>query len=245
MEPSFPEPFAANNLATAVATLHNENGYAVPNRFEVIILAPMPNYAKQREVSLRCESILLPGRNLNTTTDGMPYGPTREVVDGVTYAEDITMTFVASAGLEERIFFAEWQELAFNKQTWNVGFYNDYVSTIEIYMLNRQDERRYGIKLIEAFPKTINGTELSQATSGEIIRTSVTFSFRYWETLDTQRQPPSLTLPTNNSFLDASVNSVERNIAANLPATVKKLNPFSGLTRSGSNFPTGPGDGLL
>ena len=74
MESSFPEPTAANNLATAIATLHAENGYAVPNRFEVIILAPMPNYAKQREVSLRCESINLPGRNLNTTDDTNIYG---------------------------------------------------------------------------------------------------------------------------------------------------------------------------
>ena len=129
------------------------------------------------------------------------------------------MTFVASAGLEERVFFEEWQELAFNKQTWNIGYYNDYVSTVEIYMLNRQDERRYGIKLIEAFPKTIGGTDLSQATSSEIIRTSVTFSFRYWETLDTQRQPPSLT----NKIFDTVVNTVTRNIEANLPKVLTRL----------------------
>ena len=109
MEPSFPEPTAFNTLATAIASLHEANGYAVPNRFEVIILAPMPNYAEQRKVSLRCESVFLPGRTLNTLTDGMPYGPTREIVDGVTYAEDITMTFVASAGLEERVFFEDIQ----------------------------------------------------------------------------------------------------------------------------------------
>ena len=239
MEVSFPEPTAANNLATAVATLHAENGYAVPNRFEVIILAPLPNYAKQRDVSLRCESVLLPGRNLNTLTDGNPYGPTREVVDGVTYAEDIAMTFQASSGLDERVFFEEWQELAFNKQTWNVGYYNDYVSTVEIYMLNRQDERRYGIKLIEAFPKTIAGTDLTQATSSEIIRTSVTFSFRYWETLDIQRQPPN---PTDKTY-DIAVNTVERNITANQPTAVKRLN--SGQPTVSGGYPTGPGNGLL
>ena len=94
-EASYPEPFAANNLAGAIASLHAENGYAVPNRFEVIILAPrrLTNYAEQRRVSLRCESISLPGRNLNSTTDSNIYGPTREIVDGVTYAEDINMTY--------------------------------------------------------------------------------------------------------------------------------------------------------
>jgi len=149
----------------------------------------------------------------------MPYGPTREVVDGVTYAEDIAMTFQASSGLDERVFFEEWQELAFNKQTWNVGYYNDYVSTVEIYLLDRQDQRRYGIKLIEAFPKTIGGTDLSQAANNEIIKTSVSFSFRYWESLDANRQPPSLT----DKIFDTVVNTVTRNIEANLPKVLTRL----------------------
>ena len=57
------------------------------------------------------------------------------------------MTFQAISGLEERVFFEEWQELAFNKKTWNVGYYNDYVSEVDIYILNRQDQRQFGIKL--------------------------------------------------------------------------------------------------
>ena len=233
-ETSFPEPRAHSDLGQAIASFKDEDSYALPNRFEVLITRPGSSTSDAKKVSMRCESVSLPGRNLNTVTDGNPYGPTREVVDGVTYAEDITMIFQASAGLDERIFFEKWQELAFNKQTWNVGYYNDYISTVEIYILDRQDQRRYGIKLLEAFPKTIGPTDLSQATNNEIIKISVSFSFRYWESLDANRQPPNL---TNNNYLNAAVNSVEQNIAANLPATVKKLNPFS--------FPIGPGNGLL
>ena len=202
-----------------LSEFHSDNGYAIPNRFEVLITRPGGSANDARKVSLRCETVLLPGRNLNTITDGMPYGPTREVVDGVTYAEDISMTFQASSGLDERVFFEEWQELAFNKQTWNVGYYDDYVSTVEIYLLDRQDQRRYGIKLIEAFPKTIGGTDLSQAANNEIIKTSVSFSFRYWESLDTNRQPPSLT----DKIFDTVVNTVERNIEANLPKVLTRL----------------------
>ena len=105
----------------------------------------MPNYSKQRVVSLRCETVSIPGRNLNTLTDSNIYGPTREIVDGVIYAEDITLTFTASSGLDERVFFEEWQELAFDKKTWNLKYYNDYVTPIEIYLLDRQDKRKYGI----------------------------------------------------------------------------------------------------
>jgi len=202
-----------------LSEFHSDNGYAIPNRFEVLITRPGGSATESRKVSLRCETVLLPGRNLNTVTDGMPYGPTREVVDGVTYAEDISMTFQASSGLDERVFFEEWQELAFNKQTWNVGYYNDYVSTVEIYLLDRQDQRRYGIKLVEAFPKTIGGTDLGQASNNEIVKTPVTFSFRYWESLDANRQPPSLT----DKIFDTVVNTVERNIEANLPKVLTRL----------------------
>ena len=219
MEPNYPEPFAANNLAGAIATLHAENGYAVPNRFEVIIMSPIPNYAKQREVSMRCESINLPGRNLNSTTDSNIYGPTREIVDGVTYADDINMTFQASSGLEERVFFEEWQALAFDERSWNVSYYNDYISTVDIYVLDRQNQRRFGLKLHEAFPKTIGATDLSQSANNELIKLAVTFSFRYWTTLDTERQRPSL----SEKIFDTIATGVERQISSNLPKVFTRL----------------------
>ena len=198
-----------------------DGGYAVPNRFEVLLFRPGGNANDARKVSMRCETVSLPGRNLNTLTDSNIYGPTREIVNGVTYAEDISMTFQASSELGERSFFEEWQELAFDERTWNVKYYDQYKGTVDIYVLDRQNQRRFGIKLIEAFPKTISGTDLSQATGNEIIKTSVSFSFRYWETLDVNRQEKIVT----NEVTDILVNSVQRNILINLPAAVKKLGP--------------------
>ena len=206
-------------LNDILSEFHSTEGYAIPNRFEVVIIPPGAGSSDSRKVSMRCETVTIPGRNLNTLTDGNPYGPTREIVDGVTYAEDISMTFQASSGLDERVFFENWQELAFNKQTWNVGYYNDYVSTVEIYLMDRQDQRRYGIKLIEAFPKTIGPTELSHASNNEIIKIPVSFSFRYWETLDVNRQPASLT----DKIYDTVVNTVQRNIDRNIPKVLTRL----------------------
>ena len=214
----FLEGGAFGVLNDILSMFHSDEGYAIPNRFEVVIMPPAGG-GGGREVSMRCETTTIPGRTLNSTTDGNPYGPTREVVDGVIYAEDISMTFQASSGLEERVFFEEWQELAFNKQTWNVGYYNDYVSTVEIYLMDRQDQRRYGIKLIEAFPKTIGPTELSHASNNEIIKIPVSFSFRYWETLDVNRQPASLT----DKIYDTVVNTVQRNIDRNIPRVLTRL----------------------
>ena len=224
---SFVEATAFGVLNDIISTFHSEDGYAVPNRFEVIITSPPkrsegtitnPSHGSERgsdvrSISLRCESVSLPGRNLNTLTDSNIYGPTREIVDGVTYAEDITMVFQASSGLNERVFFEEWQQQAFDPTTWDIGYYNDYVSIVDIYLLDRKDQRRFGLRLHEAFPKTITATELNQGTNNEIIKTSVSFAFRYWDTLDIERTPPSL----GNKVFETVTNTVTRNITRNTP----------------------------
>ena len=217
----FIEGTAFGVLNDILSTFHSEDGYATPNRFEVLITRPQASASENREVSMTCESINLPGRNLNTSTDSNIYGPTREVVNGVTYADDITMTFQASSGLEERVFFEEWQSLAFDERTWNVGYYDDYAkySNVEIYVLDRQDIRRYGLKLWEVFPKTINATQLSQGANNEIIKLEVVLSFRYWTNLDINLQRPSLA----DKIFDTITTGAERQIDSNRPKTLTKL----------------------
>ena len=229
----FLEAGAFGVLNDILSSFHSDEGYAIPNRFEVLILSPPKRgggittngYAgaergsDARAISLRCESVSLPGRNLNTLTDTNIYGPTREIVNGVTYAEDITMTFQASSGLNERVFFEEWQKQAFDENSWNVGYYNDYVSEVQIYLLDRKDQRRYGLRLLEAFPKTIEATELNQGTNNEIVKTSVSFSFRYWETLDANR----ISRPLGDLIASNLIDTVQRSIFANLPRVLTKL----------------------
>ena len=231
---NFIEAGAFGLLNDVLSLVNSDDGYALPNRFEALIFYPSKrgggglenqHYNSERNedaqaVSLRCESVNLPGRNLNSLTDSNIYGPTREIVDGVTYAEDISMTFQASSGLNERVFFEKWQKQAFNEDTWNVGYYNDYVSEVHIYLLDKKDKRRYGLRLIEAFPKTIEGTDLNQGTNNEIIKTSVSFSFRYWQTLDKNNFG---TYPISNAIFDTLSGTVERTISANLPKIISKF----------------------
>ena len=230
----FLETAAFGVLNDVLSGFHSNNGYAVPNRFEALIIPPTAmgknssttgssglskSSSDGRAVSLRVESILLPGRNLNTLTDSNIYGPTREIVDGVTYADDIKVSFQASSDLAERRFFEEWQKIAFNEKTWDVGYYNDYIAQIELYLLDRQDKRRFGIKLWECFPKTIDGTELNQGTNNEIIKNDVSFSFRYWTQLDITAQPTSITDRLVSTFFG----TVERQITGSIPKILNRL----------------------
>ena len=111
------------------------------------------------------------------------------------------------------------QEQAFNDQTWDVGYYNDYVGVVDIYLLDREDKRRYGIRLWEAFPKTINAIELGNDQTNAIIKTDVSMAFRYWDTLDIQRQPPNVLGRITDTVLD----TVQRNLNKNIPSSVRRL----------------------
>ena len=231
--PNFLEGTAFGVLNDIISSYHDNNGYAQPNKFDVVITPPaktgggnnenvffgMESKSDTRDISMRCESVQLPGRNLATGTDSNIYGPTREIVEGVTYAEDLNMVFQASSGLDERVFFENWQRQAFNEQTWNIGYYNDYVADIDIYLLDKQNQRRYGLKIHEAYPKTITATDLNSGTNNEIIKISVSFSFRYWTALNINQQAPNVF----NKIFETVIGSAERNLIRNQPSILNKL----------------------
>ena len=151
------------------------------NKFE-IRLAP-PGMKSEEEIVLRCESVTMPGRTLNAMTDANIFGPTREIVDGATFAEDVTCTFIADTRFKIRQFFEVWQERAFNPYTWEVRYHEEYKGKVEIYTLNRDGERQYGVTLHEAYPKNLGAQELNMASANELQKISVSFSYRNWTSM--------------------------------------------------------------
>ena len=215
---SFVESTAFGVLNDFLSEFHSENGYALPSRYEVIITSPGEGNA--RKVSMRCEAVDLPGRALNTSLDTNMYGIAPEIVDGITFGGTLSMTFQASSDLEERVFFESWQEMAWDKGTWNVNYYKDYISdSVDIYVLDQQDTRRYGLRLKECYPKEIGPAPLNYATAGDIIKIPVTLQYKYWETLDINNQPPNLM----EKVLDTVISGAERTINANIPKVLSRL----------------------
>jgi len=227
-------------LNEVLAGFHSKDGYARANRYEVMLNAPtgekgtgkadLQNIFSKvmqaakgdgtvRKTGLRCESISFPGRNLDTTPDSNIYGPTREIVSGFSFAE-ITGTFVCSSDMREKLFFETWQRLAFDPQSWALGYYDDYVGSIDIHQLDENDNKRYGVQLIEAFPKTIAEQSLGYGQNDTLHKISVTFSYRYWKNLtDEADLPKSL----QSRITEVLVDSVERNIRAQIPKVLSRL----------------------
>ena len=172
-----------------------------------------------RATGLRCESISLPGRNMDSTPDTNIYGPEREIVTGYSFG-DIDATFQCSSDMREKKYWETWQRLTFNPKTFDIGYYNDYVGTIDIHTLDEQENRRYGCRLVEAWPKTIAAQSLGYADNNTYQTIDVTIAYRYWINLtDESSEPRSI----GSRIAERAVNTVTRRITSQIPSVIRRL----------------------
>lgn len=228
---SFIDSTAFGVLNNFLSEFHGEDGYALPSRYEVLITPPRgapagaslsekPSASAARKVSINCESISMPGKNLNTSIDNNIYGVPPEIVDGINFGGAVNMTFQASSDMKERVFFQQWQEQAWDRATWNIGYYDEYASgSVEIYIVDQQNNKRFGIKLMEAYPKEINGNQLDAGPAQDIVKQVVQMQYRYWESLDITANPKGLL----EKIADTVLGGAERSINAAIPKVLSRL----------------------
>ena len=237
----FIESSAALTIQEILAPFRDGEGIARPSQYEVLffpptgyagsggrgksdnfiidVLADSLGRGEQREVSMQCHKIDFPGRTLDSTPDTNIYGPTREIVNGFSFAE-ITASFYQSNNYQEKQFFETWQRLAYDPNSWAIQYYDDYVGKIEIYSLDNDGARRYGVQLVECFPKTIAAQNLDANPSNTPQTCDVTFSYRYWKNLTDERLLPK---PIVETFQRILANQVERELTRNIPKVLRKL----------------------
>ena len=235
---NFIEATAALTINEILAPFRDGEGVAKPSGYEVLFFPPVgasqtPSTVNtffrqmfknitdgdQREVSMQCHKIEFPGRNLDSVPDTNIYGPTREIVNGFSFA-DITASFYQSNNYKEKQFFETWQRLCYDPNTFSMGYYDEYVGKIQIYSLDNDGLRRYGVELIECFPKTIAAQQLDALPSTVAQTCDVSFSYRYWKNLTDERDLPQR---INDSIRTVLANQVERELIKNIPKVLRKL----------------------
>ena len=220
--------FAYGVLNEILGTFRTQDGgYAKPSRYEVII-APPPGYSAKvkggpkdvvRKTSLEMAAVAFPGVQLQAEEDTNIYGPPRKIVRGQTFAEIVTQ-IRCSADMKEKNFIDTWQRLAAPRTDFSVGYYSDYVGTMQIFQLDHEDKRRYGVELVECYPITMAEQSLDYSTQNAISFLNVTWSYRYWKNLTDEAELPK---PLLERIGDVFVNTVERQIRSRLPAVLRKL----------------------
>ena len=203
-------------LQEFISKFYDKGGPAFLNRFEVIIISPAeanPNIADDRFVSFKVVNVTIPGKNLRTVTNENVYGPTYEMAQGLTYAESVSMNFYLGATHFERTFFMNWMDMIVKPDSYNLEYYDNYKRTIDIYQLDKNNQKTAGIRLQDCYPKTIGAIEYAQE-SGEVGQISVDFVFKEHTHLDgagkvlNQKYAPSVDL-------NARLRQRGRNVSAN------------------------------
>ena len=172
-----------------------------------------------RATGLRCENISMPGRNMDSTPDTNIYGPEREIVTGYSFG-DINATFQCSSDMREKKYWETWQRLTYNPKTFDIGYYNDYVGTVDIHTLDEQENRRYGCRLVEAWPKSIGPQQLAYNDNDTYQTVEITIAYRYWINLtDESSEPRSI----GSRIAERAVDTVTRRITSQIPSVIRRL----------------------
>jgi hypothetical protein len=176
-------------------------GVAVTNRYRVELFLPagvssaggagvnddaragaissMQNYFNSSEqINAKCRDAILPGRSLDTYDYRQNSAPFRLPYSS-TYGP-ASLTFLADSGFDSRDFFEVWQSAVVNIGTNTLNFPNEYVADVNIYILDRAGDDRYGVKLYEAWPVDISETQLSYADQDTAAAVTVSLEYKYW-----------------------------------------------------------------
>jgi len=175
------------------------SGVVKTNQFEVHINFPQSfDTERDKSIILRAQSVSMPGTNLSTVTDNNIYGPDRNIVSGVTYANEVSVTFLLDSKMKIRTYFEDWQKLTYDEKSWNLKYYDTYVGTVDIFSLsnnletsnafkpsgNLKDTPDYGLRCWKAYPITIGQVEFSSSNANTLGTIDIGFSFRYTTNID-------------------------------------------------------------
>lgn len=132
-----------------------------------------------------CEA-QLPGRQL-LTHENQIYGPQRLIPYGQVFT-GVPIVFYCSEDYREKKLFQRWQDLAVGKArgqntlttgSFDIGYYNDYVGTVDINVFDDNGMKTDVTQLIEAYPVNVADVPLSWQND-DFARLMVTFNYHYF-----------------------------------------------------------------
>jgi len=163
------------SIDTLKSFVSRDGGYARSNRFAVSFAAP-GIAASSEYITYMCESVSIPGKQI--TSFEYPFQALANAVkvpNGYTF-DDVTCIFNLTHSYEMKKTFDTWMSNIITPN-YLLNYTNSYETTVLIEQLNTYNQAIYGIELRNAYPITMQAIDLSNATTDEISKLSVTFTF--------------------------------------------------------------------
>lgn len=166
---------------------YNFDTGARSNMFSVFINCPKLGFKLE---GLRVDSCSLPGRKIETKA-WSEYGMTRNLPTGGISDDEgtLSMSFLCDTSFADRFLLEAWQSEIFGGAGESdrgtsihpvFKYYYDYVGELTISALRKDDKTSLEYTIHEAYPVSFEKMEFS-SESGDILKFSVTFNFRTWE----------------------------------------------------------------
>jgi len=164
--------------------------FAKGNRYNVNIKAPAILSSSSQTVSklpFLCESISLPTKGIATNPHDI-HGPPREMAYRETFTES-ALSFILDDEFTLKTYFDAWQANIINPVTGNPSYYDDYKGTIKISRLSNDatgfttSSTQYKVELLEAYPSAVGEVALGHSQGNEVLKLSVTFKYRRWNSI--------------------------------------------------------------
>ena len=189
-----------------------------------------------QQVNLHCDSISMPGHDLQAQEVQHGSSPARSMVQAHAFAGNINATFYADKYLRERHFFEAWQKMAVDMVTHKANYYDNYVGKMHIYQLGddneaERDRPSYAIEAIEVYPKTIAAVEYGYGKSNEIVRVQVGFAYKQWYNMATDPNSGKL---SNDTLPFGTARQRAANVKARNPGLLGMLPPS--ISRAGRDI---------
>ncbi len=167
----------------------NLGSLARKHKFTVEIIAPKaltskPEKGAKNPGSVNVDTIeflvsaaSLPGKSYSTTTHRM-YGFGLDVPYEAAY-EPVQLTFHNTNDYSPRTFFEDWMSNIARIKSYNMHYYNDFISTVKIHAWDDQDIKRYSCELVESYPSNMSAIEMGW-DGVEVQTFTVDIQYSWW-----------------------------------------------------------------
>jgi len=178
-----------------------------------------------RQVNIHCDSVSMPGKDLQTQEVQYGSEPTRSMVQTHAFAGNIEASFYADKYLRERHFFEAWQRMIVGEHTHKANYYDNYIGKMHIYQLGADNEVNrdmptYAIEAMEVYPSQIGSIDYAYGKTNDVVKVNVEFAYKYWRNMASTTS--SLSFGRHNQT-PAEIKARDRGLYGMLPPELQRM----------------------
>lgn len=148
--------------------------------FELEILAPplvVSPFAAQ--MKFFCKAVNLPSTVLQVVPNRQSYGPPENMVTDRAQ-ENLTLQFYLTYGYEQRRFFEQWVDAAYDPVMFRVAYRDDYATEIRLNKHNLDGSTEAIYKFNQAFPVLVSEVSMDWDAQNTTPILTVDISYSYY-----------------------------------------------------------------